>query len=268
MAGNSLTPSKKSSAGSSSTAKATKRVSAKIPQKPTSFNVTLNDEQKKAKYLILNNSVVLLTGQAGSGKTLCAVHIALDLLLKDIIEKIVITRPVVPAGEDLGFLPGGIDEKMAPWVAPIFANLYSILSKEYIDYLVEANKIEIVPFAFMRGRTFVRSFIISDEAQNNTVSQTSMLLGRLGIDSKIVFCGDIAQTDLRKKVNSGIHVFEDMSKKVSEVACYHLLKNHRHHIVPAILEFFDEMEEQYQANKKKQYAETVSKKQDNSRNND
>ena len=172
------------------------------PKKPIKFNINLNAEQKLAKAEILENPVTVLQGMAGSGKTLVAVQVGLDLLFTKQIEKIIITRPTV-AKEDIGFLPGDIKEKMDPWLAPIYHNLYLLYDKVKIDKCVEEGQIEIVPFAFMRGRTFTNALIILDEAQNVTMNQMEMMLGRLGKGSTMVICGDQAQIDLRHKKDSG-----------------------------------------------------------------
>jgi len=172
------------------------------PKNPIRFNIQLNEEQKNAKEIILANPVTVLKGMAGSGKTLVAVQTALDLLFTKQIEKIIITRPTV-AKEDIGFLPGDIKEKMDPWLAPIYHNLYLLYDKVKIDKEVEEGRIEILPFAFMRGRTFVNAFVIVDEAQNVTHTQMEMVLGRLGKGSWMSICGDLAQVDLKNKKETG-----------------------------------------------------------------
>ena len=176
------------------------------PKNPIKFKVELNDEQKNAKSIIYESPVVLMKGQAGSGKTLAACQVALDMFFKREIEKIIITRPTV-AKEDIGFLPGDLKEKMDPWLAPIYSNLYLLYDKDKIDKMITNGEIEIVPFAFMRGRTFPNCFVIVDECQNITHGQTEMMLGRLGKGGKMVFCGDISQTDLKNKKDSGISFF-------------------------------------------------------------
>jgi len=173
------------------------------PKSSVKFKIELNEEQKVAKAVIFDNPIVLLKGMAGSGKTLVACQIALDMFFKRDIEKIIITRPTV-SKEEIGFLPGDLKEKMDPWLAPIYANLYMLYNKDAIDKMVLDGNIEVVPFAFMRGRTFPNSFVIVDECQNITHSQTEMMLGRLGKGGKMVFCGDLAQVDLKSKKDSGI----------------------------------------------------------------
>jgi len=207
------------------------------PKNPIKFNISLNEEQKAAKEIILSNPVTVLRGMAGSGKTLVAVQTALDLLLTGEVEKIIITRPTV-AKEDIGFLPGDIREKMDPWLAPIYHNLYLLYSKERIDKEVEEGRIEILPFAFMRGRTFLNSFVIVDEAQNVTHTQMEMVLGRLGKGSWMSICGDLAQIDLRNKKETGFSFLSRVEEHVQGVKVVVLKQNHRHPIVEPILEVY------------------------------
>jgi len=207
------------------------------PKNPIKFKIQLNDEQKEAKKTILENPVTVLKGMAGSGKTLVAVQTALDLLFTKEVEKIIITRPTV-AKEDIGFLPGDIREKMDPWLAPIYHNLYLLYSKEKIDKEVEEGNIEILPFAFMRGRTFVNTFVIVDEVQNVTHTQMEMVLGRLGIGSWITICGDIAQIDLKDKRQTGFSFLNRLEEQVKGFRVVTLLQNHRHPIVEPILKVY------------------------------
>lgn len=209
------------------------------PKGEIKFNLQLNEEQKEAKRLILENPYTLIKGFAGSGKTLVACQIALDLLFKKEVKRIIITRPTV-ADEEIGFLPGDLKEKMDPWLAPIYHNLYLLYNKEKIDKLLSDSIIEIVPFAFMRGRTFPESFIIVDECQNITHKQNEMMMGRLGRNSKMVFCGDIAQTDLRSKKESGISFFHRLEERSKFVKIITLKTNNRHEAVKEILEIYEE----------------------------
>ena len=211
----------------------------KKPKGPIKFKLELNPEQKEAKQTILENPVTLIKGMAGSGKTLVACQVALDLVFKKEMNKIIITRATV-SKEDIGFLPGDLKEKMDPWLAPIYANLYLLYDKEKIDKMVVDNQIEVVPFAFMRGRTFPNSFVIVDECQNITGQQTEMMLGRLGKGGKIVFCGDLAQVDLKSKKDSGIGFFPRLEERIKGVKIVTLKKNHRHEIVEDILKVYDE----------------------------
>jgi len=212
-------------------------VSKKRPKNPIKFKVQLNEEQKEAKRLILNNPVTVLRGSAGSGKTLTAVQTGLDLLFTKEVEKIIITRPTV-SKEDIGFLPGDIKEKMDPWLAPIYHNLHILYDKNKIEKELEEERIEILPFAFIRGRTFVNSFVIVDEGQNVTHTQMEAILGRLGQGSKMVVCGDIAQIDLKDKRQTGFSFLQRLEENVEGFKIFNLKQNHRHQIVAPILEVY------------------------------
>lgn len=212
-------------------------VQKRRPKRPIKFQVQLNEEQKQAKALILDNPITMLKGMAGSGKTLVATQVALDLLFTKQVEKIIITRPTV-SKEDIGFLPGDIREKMDPWLAPIYHNLYMLYNKEKIDKELQNGNIEIVPFAFMRGRTFVDSFVIVDEAQNVTHNQMETVIGRLGRGSKMVICGDMAQIDLKDKRETGFSFLARLEENVKGFKTASLEYNHRHSIVGPILEVY------------------------------
>lgn len=212
-------------------------VQKRRPKKPIKFNVQLNDEQKQAKSLIIENPITMLKGMAGSGKTLVATQVALDMLFTNQVEKIIITRPTV-AKEEIGFLPGDIREKMDPWLAPIYHNLFMLYSEEKVRKEMDNGKIEIVPFAFMRGRTFVNSFVIVDEAQNVTHNQMETVIGRLGKGSKMVICGDMAQIDLKDKRETGFSFLARLEENVQGFKTASLEYNHRHEIVAPILEVY------------------------------
>lgn len=214
-------------------------VQQRKPKGEIKFGIQLNEEQKEAKRVILDTPYTLIKGFAGSGKTLLACQIALDLLFKREIRNIIITRPTV-SKEEIGFLPGDLKEKMDPWLAPIYHNLYLLYNKEKIDKLLADGVIEIVPFAFMRGRTFSDSFIIVDECQNITHGQNELMMGRLGLNSKMVFCGDIAQTDLKSKKESGISFFNRLEERSKNVRIITLKTNNRHEAVEDILRIYEE----------------------------
>ena len=203
------------------------------------FNLSLNAEQKEVKANILRDTISVLTGKAGSGKTLLATQIALEYLFYREVERIIITRPTV-SNEDIGFLPGDIKEKMNPWVAPIHANMYMLYGKPKIEKLINENIIEIAPISFLRGRTFVNACVIVDEAQNVTKSQMEMILSRLGTNSKMLICGDVTQTDLKNKKDSGFPYLFNMVNSVPGLGVYELKTNHRHPIVDNILNYFEE----------------------------
>ena len=212
-------------------------VEKRRPKRPIKFNIQLNEEQKLAKQKIIESPITVLKGMAGSGKTLLATQVALDMLFTKQVEKVIITRPTV-SKEDIGFLPGDIKEKMDPWLAPIYHNLNALYNKDKIQKLLDDETIEIVPFAFLRGRTFLNSFVIVDEAQNVTHNQMETVIGRLGKKSKMVVCGDMAQIDLKDKRETGFSFLSRIEEEVPGFATHALLHNHRHTIVAPILEVY------------------------------
>ena len=175
------------------------------PKGSIKFSLTLSQEQKEAKSNILNHPFNFIVGKAGSGKTLLACQVALDMFFKRAINKIIITRPTVST-EDNGFLPGSEKEKMEPWIVPIKSNMRKVYNKPLILNKMESDEfIELVSLAHFRGRTFENSVIIIDEFQNLTRSQFRMALGRLGKGSTMIFCGDHQQIDLKDINYSAIH---------------------------------------------------------------
>ena len=214
----------------------TKENKTKRPPKGSiKFNITLSDEQKIAKENILKHPFNFIHGNAGSGKTLLAVQIALDQFFKRQYNKIIITMPTV-ATEDNGFLPGSEKEKMEPWLVPIKSNMRKVYNKpEFLEKLETDEQIELVSLSHFRGRTFDNSVVIVDEFQNLTRSQFSMALSRLGKDSMMIFCGDNQQIDLKDKNYSAIH---EVSKIVSSKHVYKIVleDNHRHESLTEILE--------------------------------
>ncbi len=208
------------------------------PKGPIKFNISLNEEQKAAKSKILTNTVTILRGKAGSGKSLLAANVALDLLFSREIEKIIITRPTVVAGQDIGFLPGDVNEKLAPFTAPVYENMHRLYNKDKIEKCIQDGEIEIVPVSFMRGRNFTDCLVVVDEAQNLTDNQTELLLTRICHGSKMIFCGDAAQVDLKDKKTSGFDVVCKHMKEVPGFEVVTLEKNHRHPIVDDILEVY------------------------------
>jgi phosphate starvation-inducible PhoH-like protein len=212
------------------------------PKGPIKFQLQLNAEQKVGKEVILNNAITILSGKAGSGKTLLACQVALDMLFKKSVKQIVITRPTV-SKEEIGFLPGDLHQKMEPWMQPIYANFYQLYNKEKIDKIIESGQVEIVPLAFMRGRTFLDSFIIVDEAQNCTNDQMEMITSRLGLRSKMVVCGDSQQVDLKYRGESGFKFLLSAAKKIKDMDSLTLLQNHRHPVVDSLLDAYIEFAE-------------------------
>lgn len=163
-----------------------------------------NKNQQKIADLVAKNDIVFAVGPAGTGKTYMAVALALQALKNKEIKKIIVTRPAVEAGENLGFLPGDLNEKIYPYLRPVFDAFEDLVSSERLKFYQENNIIEIAPLAYMRGRTLSNAFIILDEAQNATGVQMKMVLTRLGQGSKAIITGDLTQIDLPKKQSSGL----------------------------------------------------------------
>lgn len=206
---------------------------------PIKFKIQLNEEQKQAKDEILKNTITLLAGSAGSGKTLLACQIALDGLFRKEYNKVIITRPTV-SKEEIGFLPGDLREKMDPWVQPIYQNMYLLYDKEKVEKCIAEGLIEIVPVSFMRGRTFLDSIVIVDEAQNVTHEQMEMIVTRIGLRSKMIVCGDDHQVDLKNKRDSGFRFLYKASSKIKDLAAITLLQNHRNPIVEDLIDYYEE----------------------------
>ena len=213
------------------------------PKNPIKFKLQLNEEQKEAKAKILDNTITLLAGAAGSGKTLLACQIALDRLFMREISKVIITRPTV-SKEEIGFLPGDLREKMDPWVQPIYQNMFLLYEKEKVEKYISDGLIEIVPVSFMRGRTFVDSIVIVDEAQNVTHEQMEMIVTRIGKGSKMIICGDDAQVDLKQKRDSGFKFLYAAAKKIKNLCAITLKQNHRDPIVEDLINLYNDAYEQ------------------------
>lgn len=209
-------------------------MSKRVPKGEVKFSITLSEEQKKAKELILQHPFTIIRGKAGSGKTLLAVQIALDLFFKRESNQIIITRPTVST-EDNGFLPGSEKEKMEPWLVPIRSNMRKVYNKPELLTKMEDDKcIELVSLTHFRGRTFEDATVIVDEFQNLTKQQLSMVLGRLGKNSRMILCGDQHQIDLKYNNDSAIHEIPKISG--SQFVCDIILKdNHRHEAIDELL---------------------------------
>jgi len=210
----------------------------KTPKNPIRFLVNLNEEQKQAKQVILNNKITVIKGQAGSGKSLVAAQVALDLLFRREVEKVILTRPAVTSGEEIGFLPGSKEDKLAPYTAAIYDNMYRLYNKEKIDKCVLEGQIEVIPLAFMRGRNLTNCCVVVDEGQNITHRQMELLLGRICKDTKMIICGDIQQIDLKDKKISGFNFICTNFKEVPGFEVVVLKTNHRDPIVEQILEIY------------------------------
>ena len=175
------------------------------------------DNQKQYIKSVKDNQVVICSGPAGTGKTHIATSLAIMGLIKEEYEKVIITRPLVQAGEDTGYLPGNIKEKMSPYLRPIFDELLCYVSNSDIITLMNSGKIEICPLAYMRGRNFHHSFIVADECQNASEKQLMMLLTRIGKGSKIVMTGDASQSDLNYRNQGGLNACISGLEKVDGV---------------------------------------------------
>ena len=208
------------------------------PKGAVRFSLSLSPEQKRSKTEILKHPFSFIVGKAGSGKTLLSVQVALDMFFKRQVDKIIITRPTVST-EDNGFLPGSEQEKMEPWLVPIRSNMRKVYNKPPILQKMEKEEqIELVSLAHFRGRTFDNSIVIVDEFQTLTRPQLTMAIGRLGKDSKMIFCGDSYQIDLKDKNHSAYH---DMAKLVESKYVYRavLEDNHRHASINELLELLN-----------------------------
>lgn len=188
------------------------------------------------------NEIVFAIGPAGTGKTYLAVAIALAALKAKKVNRIVLSRPAVEAGESLGFLPGDLSEKVNPYLKPLFDALEDMVPREKLETYFERNIIEIIPLAYMRGRTLNNAFLILDEAQNATSMQMKMFLTRLGINSKCIITGDITQIDLPTKQTSGLVQIQNILRNVEGVAFVYLDKKDvvRHRLVKDIINAYEE----------------------------
>lgn len=208
-------------------------------------------KQKEYVEAIRRNDVVFAIGPAGTGKTYLAVGMALSALKRKEIDRIFISRPVVEAGESLGFLPGDLSEKIDPYVRPIFDALSDMLGRERLQRMIESGIIEIAPLAYMRGRTLNNSFAILDEAQNSTVMQMKMFLTRLGVNSKAIITGDITQIDLSDTSKSGLVAVRKILGKIAGIKFVTFGKEDvvRHRLVKKIIEAFTLREASLKANR-------------------
>jgi phosphate starvation-inducible PhoH-like protein len=201
--------------------------------------------QKDYIEAIRNYDIVFGIGPAGTGKTYLAVAVGLAFLQENSITRLIISRPVVEAGEKLGFLPGDIQQKVNPYLQPLYDALYDIVGYTKAIKLQQEGRIEILPLAYMRGRTLNNAFIILDEAQNTTKDQMKMFLSRLGFDSKAVITGDITQIDLPKNKTSGLVHAANILSRIKDIKFIYFNKSDiiRHKLVSEILKAYEETEE-------------------------
>ncbi len=205
--------------------------------------------QKEYYQALKHNDVVFGIGPAGTGKTYLAVVFAVQALKNNEVQKIILTRPAVEAGESLGFLPGDLKEKVDPYLRPLYDALYDMLGQEKTERYIEKGIIEIAPLAYMRGRTLEDAYVILDEAQNTTDAQMKMFLTRLGFHSKMIITGDITQIDLPKGVVSGLKKALHILKDVKGIRFVYLtaLDVVRHPVVQRIIERYENDEKNHEA---------------------
>jgi len=201
-------------------------------------------QQQKYIEEIEKNDITFGVGPAGTGKTYLAVAMAVKYLKEGKVARIILTRPAVEAGEKLGFLPGTLEEKISPYLRPLYDALFEMLDPDKVQALLDRNIIEIAPLAFMRGRTLNDAFIILDEAQNTTREQMKMFLTRLGFGSKVVVTGDISQIDLPKKEESGLIEAIKILKNIKGIAIIQFSRKDvvRHKLVQEIIRAYEEWE--------------------------
>ncbi len=193
---------------------------------------------------IEKNDIIFAIGPAGTGKTYLAMAMAINYLINERVKKIILTRPVVEAGESLGFLPGNIEEKVNPYLRPLYDAMFDMMSYEKFNRLAQFGQIEIAPLAYMRGRTLNDAFIILDEAQNTNPDQMKMFLTRIGINSKAIITGDITQIDLPSHKKSGLIIIQDILKNIDGIEFVYLSSEDvvRHPLVQRIIEAYNEYE--------------------------
>jgi len=212
-------------------------------QVPDNGKIIVPKSLNQARYMtsIYTKPVTFGIGPAGTGKTYLAVVTAVKLFSEGRVERIILTRPAVEAGESLGFLPGDLLQKINPYLRPLYDALFELQSYEKISKLMEKGSIEIAPLAYMRGRTLNNAFIILDEAQNTTTSQMKMFLTRMGNNSKIVISGDDTQIDLERPSRSGLIHAKKILKNIKEISFIYFTKDDisRHPIVEKIVEAYD-----------------------------
>ena len=200
--------------------------------------------QKQSDYIkaLRENDIVMALGAAGTGKSYLAVSVAISLLMEKKVERVILSRPAVEAGEKLGFLPGDMKEKVDPYLRPLYDALYELFGFEKIDKKIESGEIEIAPLAFMRGRTLKNCFAILDEAQNATETQIKMFLTRIGENSKLVVNGDPTQVDLLNKNHSGLIKSKKILDQIEEIKIIEFDHNDvvRHPLVSKIIKAYQE----------------------------
>jgi len=207
---------------------------------PKKSIIPRSKKQKEYVKALKESQIVMSLGPAGTGKTYLAVAAALTMLIEKKVERIILSRPAVEAGEKLGFLPGDMKDKIDPYLRPLYDSLYDLLDYNKIQKKIESGEIEIAPLAFMRGRTLKNSFAILDEAQNATETQIKMFLTRIGENSRLVVNGDPSQIDLPNKNQSGLAKSQDILKNIKEISIINFSHQDvmRHPLVTKIVEAY------------------------------
>jgi phosphate starvation-inducible PhoH-like protein len=215
--------------------KESKQQQKKVFKNEIKYQVQLNDEQKEAKRLIIENQIVIITGRAGCGKSLVSAQTALDFVFKKEYDNIFVTRAAVEVGHSLGFLPGSLNEKFDPYLEAFQENLIKCYDKVKIEQLINDEKIKALPVQFIRGKT-VDDVLVVEEAQNLTKAEMLAIITRLGKNGRIIINGDLEQTDIRNSGDNGLRYIIELSKKIPEIKYLKLKHNHRSDLVGKILE--------------------------------
>lgn len=217
-----------------STQQEEKQKQKKVFKNEIKYQITLNEEQKEAKRLIIENQIVIITGRAGCGKSLVSAQTALDFMFKKQFDKILVTRAAVEVGHSLGFLPGSLNEKFNPYLEAFQENLVKCYDKVRIEELIQDEKVQALPVQFIRGKT-IDDVLVVEEAQNLTKAEMLAILTRLGKNGRIIINGDNEQKDIKDPYNGLSYVIE-LSKKIDEIKWVKLKHNHRSDLVGKILE--------------------------------
>jgi phosphate starvation-inducible PhoH-like protein len=207
----------------------------RVRKNPIKHNVSLNEEQKIAKQLIIDNQIVIITGKAGSGKSLVSALTALEFLTTKQIDRMLVTRAAIEVGKSLGFLPGELGDKFNPYMEALIENLHKCTDKEIIKKYTDDNKIQALPVQYIRGKT-IEDILIVEEAQNLTKHEMLAILTRLGKSGKIIINGDNDQSDIRDQ-HTGLKFAIELSKNIPEIKRIDLKENHRSDIIGKILDY-------------------------------